>query len=128
MRIGSQIIEANIQSTTSKSANVSAVKSELVSEDKQSEWKVKQPTLTIEGHKEANSKEKVKEAVKSINDFLEVEHKASKFVFHDGLDQYFVKLIDTETEEVIKEIPPEKLLDAFYEMQKLVGMIVDEKI
>ena len=33
-----------------------------------------------------------------------------------------------ETDEVIKEIPPERLLNAFYEMEKLAGMIVDEKI
>ena len=128
MRIGSQSIETNIQSTTPKSANVSTVKPEVVKQDKQSEATVKQPALTVEDRKEANSKEKIQEAVKAINDFLEVEHKVSKFVFHDGLDHYFVKLIDAEPEEVIKEIPPEKLLDAFYEMQKLAGMIVDEKI
>ena len=128
MRIGSQSIETNIQSTTQKSANVSAVKPELVKQDIQSESKIKQQTLTIEERKEANSKEKVQEAVKAINDFLEVEHKASKFVLHEGLDKYFVRLVDAETEEVIKEIPPEKLLNAFYEMQKLAGMIVDEKI
>jgi flagellar protein FlaG len=29
---------------------------------------------------------------------------------------------------VIREIPPKKLLDAFYSMQKFLGMIVDEKI
>ena len=40
----------------------------------------------------------------------------------------FLQLVDTQTEEVVKEIPPKKLLDAFYEMQKLLGMIVDEKI
>ena len=73
-------------------------------------------------------KDKVQQAVKSLNKFLEVNHTSSKFVFHEGLDKYFVQMIDKETEEVIKEIPPKKLLDAFYEMQKLVGMIVDEKI
>lgn len=74
------------------------------------------------------SKEKLQQVVDSINEFLEVDHKASKFVLHDGLERYYVRLVDTDTDEVIKEIPPERLLDAFYKMQKLAGMIVDEKI
>ena len=74
------------------------------------------------------TKEKLQQAVDSINEFLEVDHKASKFVLHDGLNRYYVRLVDTDTDEVIKEIPPERLLDAFYKMQKLAGMIVDEKI
>ncbi|MCS1383969.1 flagellar protein FlaG [Lysinibacillus sphaericus] len=74
------------------------------------------------------SKEKLQHAVNTVNEFLQINHNASKFVLHDGLDRYFVQVVDTKTEEVIKEIPPKKLLDAFYEMQKLLGMIVDEKI
>jgi len=73
-------------------------------------------------------KEKLQQAVDTINEFLHINHNNSKFVFHDGLDRYFVQVIDTQTDEVVKEIPPKKLLDAFYEMQKLLGMIVDEKI
>ncbi|TKI48723.1 flagellar protein FlaG [Lysinibacillus tabacifolii] len=74
------------------------------------------------------SKEKLQHAVDIVNEFLQINHNASKFVLHDGLDRYFVQVVDTKTEEVVKEIPPKKLLDAFYEMQKLLGMIVDEKI
>lgn len=74
------------------------------------------------------SKEKLQHAVDTVNEFLQINHNASKFVLHDGLDRYFVQVVDTKTEEVVKEIPSKKLLDAFYEMQKLLGMIVDEKI
>ena len=54
--------------------------------------------------KDSVSKEKLEEAVKSINEFLNTQQKASKFVFHEGLDQYYVQLIDAETEEVIKPL------------------------
>lgn len=82
---------------------------------------------TADGQQEI-SKEKLQHAVDTVNVFLQINHNASKFVLHDGLDRYFVQVVDTKTEEVVKEIPPKKLLDAFYEMQKLLGMIVDEKI
>ncbi|MEY9971874.1 flagellar protein FlaG [Lysinibacillus sp. RC46] len=72
--------------------------------------------------------DELKQAVNTVNEFLEVDHRRSKFVLHEGLDKYFIQLVDSDTEEVIKEIPPKELLDAFYEMQKQVGMIVDEKI
>lgn len=74
------------------------------------------------------SREKLQQAVATVNEFLQINRSSSKFVLHDGLERYFVQVVDVETEEVVKEIPPKKLLDAFYEMQKLLGMIVDEKI
>ncbi|KFL43940.1 hypothetical protein CH76_03705 [Lysinibacillus sp. BF-4] len=81
--------------------------------------------------KSAANKEKLQHAVESLNEFME-DHMpkpmSSKFRFHEGLERYYVQVVDPQTDEVLKEVPPEKLLNAFYEMQKMVGMIVDEKI
>ncbi|MEG0472087.1 MAG: flagellar protein FlaG [Solibacillus sp.] len=74
------------------------------------------------------TKVKVQEAVKKMNDMLNVNNSSSKFIYHEGLERYYVTVVNRDTEEVMKEIPPKKLLDAFYEMQKMLGMIVDEKI
>ncbi|MGR6905091.1 flagellar protein FlaG [Lysinibacillus capsici] len=74
------------------------------------------------------TKAKVQEVVDKMNKMLEVNQSAAKFKYHDGLERYYVTVVDSATDEVLKEIPPKKLLDAFYEMQKLFGMIVDEKI
>ncbi|MFB5085870.1 flagellar protein FlaG [Psychrobacillus sp. PGGUH221] len=73
-------------------------------------------------------KEKVQKAVDALNEFMTLQNHNSKFVMHEGLERYYVQVVDSETEEVIREIPPRKLLDAFYTMQKFVGMIVDKKI
>ncbi|MED4701412.1 flagellar protein FlaG [Lysinibacillus capsici] len=74
------------------------------------------------------TKAKVQEVVDKMNKMLEVNQSAAKFKYHEGLERYYVTVVDSATDEVLKEIPPKKLLDAFYEMQKLFGMIVDEKI
>ncbi|MFJ7917861.1 MULTISPECIES: flagellar protein FlaG [unclassified Lysinibacillus] len=74
------------------------------------------------------TKAKVQQAVNTMNQMLEVTHSAAKFVYHEGLERYYVTVVDQNTEEVVKEIPPKKLLDAFYEMQKMLGVIVDKKI
>ena len=78
--------------------------------------------------KESIPKDKVQKAVDALNEFMTIQNHNSKFVLHDGLDRYYVEVVDADTDEVIREVPPRKLLDAFYSMQKFVGMIVDEKI
>lgn len=74
------------------------------------------------------SMEVVKKAVAEVNEFLEIHNQKPKFVFHEELEQYYVQVVDAETEEVIKEIPPKKLLDGYYAMQKFIGIFYDEKI
>lgn len=64
-------------------------------------------------------------AVKKMNEFMEYSQKNSKFVFHKDLQRYYVEIVDAKTQNIIKEIPPKELLDAYYEMQKFVGKIFD---
>lgn len=125
MRIGSQSLELAAQQGSSVSKALGST-NQTVPVKIQEPGKVE--NVDVSSEKQQISKEKLQQAVDSVNEFFDVDKKSSKFVLHDGLGKYYVRLVDEETEEVIKEIPPERLLDAFYEMQKLAGMIVDEKI
>lgn len=80
---------------------------------------------TVDGK---DMKEKLEQAIDSLNEFFTINNSELKFVFHEGLDKYYAQLVNSETNEVIREIPSKKVLDVFYEIQKLVGMIVDKKI
>lgn len=73
------------------------------------------------------TKQAYQTAVNKMNEFMEYSHKDSKFVFHDGLEKYYVEIVDSKTDKVVKEIPPKELLDAYYEMQKLIGKMFDTK-
>lgn len=128
-------IAAQVQSTDVGTAASSTVAKKTVKEETTMTTTSKAQLVTqsqVENLPTADvqeiSKEKLQHVVDTVNEFLQINHNASKFVLHDGLDRYFVQVVDTQTEEVVKEIPPKKLLDAYYEMQKLLGMIVDEKI
>lgn len=72
-----------------------------------------------------SSEQAYRTAVNKLNDFMEYSQKNSKFVLHKDLERYYVEVVDAQTQEVVKEIPPKELLDAYYEMQKLVGKIFD---
>ncbi len=125
MRISTPNLEASLKNISTVSPNNGEYKTtELIQQMADSSKKDQQQEVGIK----KVTKENLEKAIDSIGEFLHLDHKQSKFVLHEGLNRYFVRLVNSETEEIIKEIPPEKLLDAFYEMQKLAGMIVDEKI
>ena len=70
----------------------------------------------------------LKKAIDKLNEFMEVHNNDLKFVYHEGLKEYYAEVVDSQTNEVVREIPSKELLDAYYEMQKIIGNIVDEKI
>ncbi len=74
------------------------------------------------------SKQKLEEIVKGMNEFLQPSHTSLKFAVHEDLKEYYIQLIDDRTKEVVREIPPKKLLDMYAAMMKFVGLIVDRKI
>ncbi|GAC90654.1 flagellar protein FlaG [Anoxybacillus flavithermus NBRC 109594] len=84
--------------------------------------------MNAKHEEERISKEKLEEVVKGMNEFLQPSHTSLKFAVHEDLKEYYVQLIDDRTKEVVREIPPKKLLDMYAAMMKFVGLIVDRKI
>src|SRR5690625_6004376 len=86
-------------------------------------------TLTVKQAYEEQKiyKNDVKLAVNNINNFLEPVVTNLKFVFHEDLKDYYVTIVDPITNEVVKEIPPKKILDMYVAMAEYIGLLVDEK-
>lgn len=78
--------------------------------------------------KKEMAKEKIETIVTQLNEFMEPTRTSLKFEFHDKLNDYYVKVIDRDTEEIIREIPPEKMLDMHAAMAEFVGFLIDKKI
>lgn len=97
---------------------------------KQEQTTLQQMTVKQEEERTSKeiSKEKLEEIVKGMNEFLQPSHTSLKFAVHEDLKEYYVQLIDDRTKEVVREIPPKKLLDMYAAMMKFVGLIVDRKI
>lgn len=74
------------------------------------------------------SKDQAKSMVDGLNSFLEPTNTGVRYEYHEKLEKYYVTLVNRETDEVIREIPPKKLLDVYASMAELMGFIVDEKI
>lgn len=74
------------------------------------------------------NKEDVIKTVDQMNDFIKLSNTNLKFVFHDELSEYYVTVVDASTDEVIREIPPKKMLDMYSAMIRYIGILVDKKV
>jgi len=73
-------------------------------------------------------KETIKKEISSVNQFLKSSQTSVKFQLHEKLHEYYVQIIDDNTKEVIKEIPPKKFLDMYANIMKQIGLIIDHRI
>lgn len=75
---------------------------------------------------EKNSK-RIKNAVDHANQTMRQTKTKCEFSYHEETKRVSIKVIDEETEEVIREIPPEETLEMLSKMWELAGLMVDEK-
>lgn len=69
--------------------------------------------------------EKLRKTVEELNKKM-VDSEAI-FGFHEGTNRVMIKIVDRNSKEVIKELPPEKTLDMIAKVWELAGIMVDEK-
>lgn len=72
------------------------------------------------------TKEQMKKAVEKING-AQMENSEAVFGFHEETNRVTIKIVDKDTKEVIKELPPEKTLDMIAKVWELAGLFVNEQ-
>ena len=69
----------------------------------------------------------VSEAVEKMNKVVDGFNRRFEYSIHEGTNEIMIKVIDETTNEVIKEIPPKKILDVIASMLEMAGLLVDER-
>src|SRR5699024_3848179 len=82
---------------------------------------------TAVAHDTVKQKQDVKTALDNKNELNDHVFTKVKFVMHDELEQYYVKVVHPKADEVIREIPPEKMLDIYAQIADYMELLVDEK-
>lgn len=67
----------------------------------------------------------INDAVSSAN--RRMEHTRCEYSYHKETNRVSIKVLDADTDEVIREIPPEKSLDMLQKMWEMAGILVDER-
>lgn len=104
-----------------------------------SRQRLQEHSNNADNHKEMTSKENqvklssvadeqlvktIERAIKS----LQGPQTSLEISIHEKTHDIMVKVLNRETGELIREIPPEKTLDLVAKMMEIAGIIIDEKI
>lgn len=88
----------------------------------------KEEKMDLKQNKEKDNykKEDLDKAIKKLNKFLEDEKTHAEYEKHKDLGTLMIKIVDDETEKIVVELPPEKVLNMIASLCEQVG-ILDKK-
>ncbi|MCM1568333.1 MAG: flagellar protein FlaG [Roseburia sp.] len=69
--------------------------------------------------------ERLKKAVEQLN--KKMSNSEAIYGIHEETNRVTIKIVDKDTKEVIRELPPEKTLDMIAKAWELAGILVDER-
>ena len=71
--------------------------------------------------------ERLQEEIERLNDTAGIFNISLRFRIHEESERMMVQVYDREREEVIREIPPEQVLNLVAQIQNLIGIMLDER-
>jgi flagellar protein FlaG len=78
------------------------------------------------GDKKTLDPKKIEELVEALNKFLLAFDQRFKFRIHKETHQVWVRILDAETEQVLREIPSKDALRLAAKIQEFVGLLIDQ--
>jgi|SaaInl7_150m_RNA_FD_contig_121_6707_length_2928_multi_20_in_0_out_0_1 flagellar protein FlaG len=111
---------APVQEIANRSKNVDK---EVVRQAKQVAQK-----LANEAAKTSQERVDVERYLSEISDYTQFFNKRLRFSVNEDLNQVVVKVIDSQTDKVIKEIPPQVLQRMHVRIREAIGLLIDEVI
>lgn len=129
MRIDSNS-NINYNNTSTQSNNQSKInlqKEDINIENKKMEVKSQreEKTIVIE---DLYSKQDIMDLIEEANEEFVTYDRKFEFGIHEKTKQITVKVLDSVTDEVIRELPPEKILDMLAGLWEVAGILIDESI
>lgn len=72
---------------------------------------------------EEYSKKDLDDAIKKLNNFLKDDKTHAEYSYYKELKTTTIKIVDENTNQVILEVPPKKILDMVASMMRQVGLL-----
>lgn len=115
--------QSNAQAT-----NDTAKKQEVVASVSMSSSQTVNTEVGNEADEKSLQEHNLIKEIEKANKKLEKVDMGLEFSIHEQTKQIMIKVIDRAKDEVIREIPSEKILDIMASMCENAGLLVDEKI
>jgi flagellar protein FlaG len=84
-------------------------------------------SIQVNEKNSANAENKIKRAISEANNKLKFTRTKCEFTYFEDINRVAIKVIDRDTEEIIREIPPEETLELIQKLWEFAGLIYDEK-
>ncbi|TWI72381.1 flagellar protein FlaG [Desulfobotulus alkaliphilus] len=72
--------------------------------------------------------EELEKATDDLNKYMDELKTSLGFTIHDETNELLVNIINRDTKEIIKQIPPEELVAIREKMAELAGILLDERV
>lgn len=108
----------------SNSVAVSDYKEEPRVQPAQKPVKVAEPSL--EKDAQAN-KNYIKSVIDDVNNKIKDTRTRCEYTYHEDIKRVSIKIYDMDTNEVIREIPSEEILEVLQRLWEVAGLLVDKK-
>lgn len=82
---------------------------------------------SLERDKQLDQEHEVIVAIEKANKHFKTFDRRLEFSIHDKTKEIMVKVINTEDDSIVREIPSEKILDMVAKLWEMTGIFVDEK-
>jgi flagellar protein FlaG len=79
----------------------------------------------VPGREDRPTGDLLRDAVARANAIAEGPKRLSLHI-HEGSERVVVRIINLETNEVVREFPPEELLNSLTRLREFVGLLMDE--
>lgn len=108
-------------------AEVKPVKEPVGSPTNELQSQQQKPQLEATSNKIIPSREEAQDKVEIMNEWMQPHSTSLKFQYHEKLNDYYVQVVDSVTDEIVREIPSRKFLDYFAAVAEKLGLVVDER-
>lgn len=90
-----------------------------------------QPSLRLPGSQSANPHEtaaaELEQVVEKMNKAVQGFNQALQFEVTKS-NRIIIRVLDKNTGEIIRQIPPEELMDTFKRMEDALGLLIDRRV
>ena len=114
----------NMDVPTQQPASYDATTVKVANVEKQDSQSGQESSYSNNGRDQL-ANDQIRKAVEKLNERM--SHSEAVFGIHEKTNRLTIKIVDKETKEVIKELPPEKTLDMIAKAWELAGLLVDER-
>ena len=86
------------------------------------------PSKNVKNADEKPSRETVEKTLVKANELARKFSRELNFTYDDRIDKIVVKVMEGDTEKVIRQIPPEEMIRLSVKMDDLLGMLINQDV